>query len=202
MTTHREAANAVIRDILKTLDCTIIREPSDTFGGGFVASLPGGERFFIQATSLRYNGPCRIEVSASWGEYPTVRGSSRPERDSSTLSSRSFLPTGVEGCGSPSVDPSRPLPVILKDLDRRFFGRLKELWPLAEAYRAKQEGYVTAYLATANECARLKHKTRGGYSLQPNYIGHAGEYARFELDIPADKLESFFNWCQENEVAR
>ena len=200
-TTYRDQANAVIREILASLKCAIIREPDPSFCSGFLAALPCGGRFYIKADSVRYAGPCRIELSANWGECATVRGSGRPERGTASIVLRNFLPTG-EGPGNPSVDPSRPLPALLKDLDRRFFSRLKELWPLAEAYRAQQEADVEAYLATAALCQKLKLQTAGGHSLTPDYIGHAGEYARFQLAIPADKLASFYAWCWNAGVGR
>lgn len=200
-TTYRDQANAVIRETLKALKCAIIREPDPSCCSGFLAALPSGERFYIKAEGPRNARPCRIELSANWGECATVRGSGRPERGTASIVLRNFLTSG-EGPGNPSVDPSRPLPALLKDLDRRFFSRLKELWPLAEAYRAQQEADVEAYLATAALCQKLKLQTAGGYSLTPAYIGHAGEDARFQLAIPTDRLAAFYAWCQENGVAR
>ena len=134
---NREEAIARIRAILAELNCTIIREPEGW--AGFVAALPGGEQFFISAYAARYNGPCRIALSSSWGQYQTVSGGGygRAERGLAQLSSSSyFLGRGEEGLGRTSIDPDRPLATILKDLERRFFKRLRELWPRAEAFPA------------------------------------------------------------------
>lgn len=203
---NREETNGVIRQILVALNATIEREPEPGYGGGFVARLPSGECFYISAQQQGYgaNRDHRISLSSHWGQYETTSGGGygRAERSRAQLSSSSFLGRGEEGLGNPTFDPQRPLNTLLKDAERRFFKRLRELWPRAEAFRAQQARNVAEYLDTVRVCNELKFQTKGGYSLAPRRIGHAGEYASFEFDVPKGKLASFYVWCEENGVAR
>lgn len=199
---NREETNAVIGRLLGELHATILQAPEDGWGG-YRARLPGGEEFYVCAEGHNY-GPsaaCRIVLSESWGHVATVAERYGHARGRGTGHLR-FQPSGGGSLDRPTFDPSRPLATILKDADRRFFKRLKELWPLAEAYRAQCEADVASYLETAELCRRQKDITHGGYSLEPRRIGHAGAYASFEVSIPKEKLALFYAWCQEHEVAR
>lgn len=198
--------NEVIRAILGALGATITREPETGYWGGFTARLPDGECFFICAHKQGYGEgkPHRITLASSWGECDTYAQAlaGRAERSRARVSSSCFLERGEESVGKPTFDPERPLPTLLKEAERRFFKRLRELWPRAEAYRALQRNNTDLYIDTVQACVGFKAQTKGGYSLTPQYIGHAGQYATFNLDIPKEKLAAFYVWCEENGVAR
>ena len=202
----RDETNVIIRQILGALNATIKREPEAGYVGGFIAQLPSGECFYISAKQQGYGAhrDHRIAMSSAWGQYETTSGGGygRAERSLAKLSSSCFLGRGEEGLGIVTFDPQRPLNTLLKDAERRFFKRLRELWPRAEEFRAQQSRNVAEYLDTVRVCNELKHRTRAGYALAPRRIGHAGAYASFELDIPKEKLSAFFDWCAANEVAR